>query len=76
MNASWSAWSRWACFQKFRLDPEEWAALVREALSTREVEIRPDGQAWVIESSGLQLDAAWSWEDARRQCQRMGWRYR
>ena len=77
MNAiPWGPWSDWACRQKFDLDPDEWQQLAREALHTSEVEIREIGGAWAIVSGGLKLDAGWDRESMRRQCQRMGWRYR
>lgn len=72
---SFSAWSKWACRQKYDLDLEEWAALAREATNTKQVEIKEIGGAWAIVSGGLTLDVFWDREEARRQCQKMAWRW-
>jgi hypothetical protein len=72
---TWNAWSQWSWRAKADLDDDEYAQLVREARYTQQVEIKNIGSAWAIVSNGLQLDAGWSREEMRRQCQRMGWRY-
>ena len=73
---SFSAWSKWACRNKFSLDSDEWQQLAREAMNTKQVEIKNIGGAWAIVSGGLTLDVFWSKEEARRQCQAMWWRVR
>lgn len=73
---SWRCWSDWAWRQKADLDPDEYAALVREARRAETVRLVPlAGEAWAIQSGGLILDAGWSREEMRKRCQRMGWRY-
>ena len=71
----WRVWSDWAWRAKAELDQDEYQQLAREALHTEMVRIRPRDKAWAIESGGLRLFQALSFEACRRQAVRMGWRW-
>jgi hypothetical protein len=72
---TWNCWSGWASSVKWKRP--DWEQLKAAALDPKQrFSILPRGNVWQVRSrEGLVMSEHRDAESARKQCQRMGWRY-